>query len=61
MVIDVNRGFTDPASPLVCDLDDVVAAIGRLLAGFRAAGLPVAYTTVAYVVAGKQAAAVFID
>jgi nicotinamidase-related amidase len=61
VVIDVNRGFTDPASPLVCDLDDVVAAIGRLLAGFRAAGLPVAYTTVAYDDAGRQAAAVFID
>ena len=27
VVVDVNRGFTDPASPLVCDLDDVVGAI----------------------------------
>ena len=61
VVIDVNRGFTDPASPLVCDLDDVVSAIARLLDGFRAAGLPVAFTTVAYDEAGKQAAAVFID
>jgi len=61
VVVDVNRGFTDPASPLVCDLDDVVAAIRRLLDGFRAAGLPVAFTTVAYDDAGKQAAAVFID
>ena len=61
VVVDVNRGFTDPASPLVCDLDDVVAAIARLLDGFRAAGLPVAFTTVAYDEAGKQAAAVFID
>jgi nicotinamidase-related amidase len=61
VVVDVNRGFTDPASPLVCDLDDVVEAIGRLLDGFRAAGLPVAFTTVAYDAAAKQAAAVFID
>lgn len=61
VVVDVNRGFTDPASPLVCDLDDVVAAIRRLLDGFRAAGLPVAFTTVAYDDAGKQAAAVFIE
>ncbi len=61
VVVDVNRGFTDPASPLVCDLDDVVGAIARLLEGFRAAGLPVAFTTVAYDDAGKQAAAVFID
>src|SRR5215510_2461802 len=61
VVIDVNRGFTDPTSPLVCDLDDVVGAIERLLDRFRAAGLPVAFTTVAYDDAGKQAAAVFID
>lgn len=61
VVVDVNRGFTDPASPLVCDLDGVVDAIARLLDGFRAAQLPIAYTTVAYDEAGKQAAAVFID
>ena len=60
MVVDVNRGFTDPESPLVCDLDGVVDAIRRLLDGFRAAGLPVAFTTVAYDEAGKQAAEVFI-
>ena len=60
VVVDVNRGFTDPASPLVCDLDGVVDAIQRLLDGFRAAGLPVAFTTVAYDEAGKQAAEVFI-
>jgi nicotinamidase-related amidase len=60
VVIDVNRGFTDPASPLVCDLDDVVGAIARLLEAFRDSGLPVAFTTVAYDEAGKQAAAVFI-
>lgn len=61
VVVDVNRGFTDPASPLVCDLDGVVAAIARLLVAFRGAGLPVAYTTVAYDEAAKQAAAAFID
>lgn len=60
MVVDVNRGFTDPASPLVCELDDVVGAILQLLDGFRGAGLPVAFTTVAYDDAGKQAAEAFI-
>ena len=60
VVVDVNRGFTDPASPLVCDLEDVVAAIARLLVAFRKAGLPIAYTTVAYDEAAKQAAAAFI-
>jgi maleamate amidohydrolase len=61
VVVDVNRGFTDPASPLVCDLDDCVAAIARLLEAFRAAGLPVVFTTVVYDEFGKQAAAVFIE
>ena len=61
LVIDVNRGFTDPASPLVCDLDDCVTAIARLLEAFRGAGLPVVFTTVCYDDFGKQAAAVFIE
>jgi maleamate amidohydrolase len=60
VVIDVNRGFTDPASPLVCDLDDVVEAIIRLLDAFRDAVLPVAYTTVAYDEAAKRSAEAFI-
>jgi maleamate amidohydrolase len=61
IVIDVNRGFTDPASPLVCDLDDVVAAIRRVLDQARAAGIPVVFTTVSYDEADKQTAAAFID
>ena len=61
VVVDVNRGFTDPASPLVCDLDECVAAIARLLEAFRADGLPVVFTTVVYDGLGKQAAAVFIE
>jgi maleamate amidohydrolase len=61
VVVDVNRGFTDPASPLVCDLDDCVAAIARLLEAFRGAGLPVVFTTVCYDDFGKRAAAVFIE
>jgi maleamate amidohydrolase len=61
IVIDVNRGFTDPTSPLVCDLDDVVAAIRRLLDVARAAGIPVVFTTVSYDETDKQTAAAFID
>jgi nicotinamidase-related amidase len=60
VVVDVNVGFTDPASPLVCDLDDVVGAIARLLDAFREAGLPVAFTTVSYDEAARHAAAAFI-
>ena len=61
VVVDVNRGFTDPASPLVCELDDCVAAIARLLEAFRRAELPVVFTTVCYDDFGKQAAAVFLE
>jgi maleamate amidohydrolase len=61
LVIDVNVGFTDSASPLVCDLEDVVAAIRRLMDEFRRAQLPVVYTTVAYGKGDRVAAAAFID
>lgn len=60
-VIDVNTGFTDPASPLGCDLDGVVEQIAKLLDAFRDAGLPVVYTTVAYDAAAKSAARVFLE
>jgi maleamate amidohydrolase len=61
IVIDVNRGFTDPASPLLCELDGVVAAICRVLDVARGAGIPVVFTTVSYDEGGKQTAAAFID
>jgi len=61
VVVDVNRGFTDPRSPLRCDLDEVVVAIQRLLGEMRAADLPVVYTTVSYTEADKRTAAAFID
>ena len=61
LVVDVNVGFTDPASPLVCELDGVVAAIARLLEETRRAGAPVVFTTVAYDEGAKRTAAVFID
>ena len=61
LVIDVNVGFTDPASPLVCELDSVVAAIGRLLDEARRAQIPVVYTTVSYTEGDRTAAAAFIE
>jgi maleamate amidohydrolase len=61
IVVDVNVGFTDPDSPLVCDLDEVVAAIARLLREARRAGIPVVYTTVSYGEADRRTAAAFID
>ena len=61
LVVDVNLAFTSPESPLVCELDDVVAAIQRLLGETRRAGFPVVYTTVSYGEGDKVAAAAFID
>jgi nicotinamidase-related amidase len=61
LVIDVNVGFTDPASPLVCDLEGVVAAIRLLLDECRRGGVPIVFTTVAFDEAARQAAKVFIE
>jgi maleamate amidohydrolase len=61
IVIDMSVGFTDPDSPLHCDLEEVVEALERLLGATRAARLPVVYTTVAYDEAAKERAAVFIE
>jgi maleamate amidohydrolase len=61
IVIDVNVGFTDPRSPLVCDLEEVVDAIRRLLDEARRAEIPVVYTTVSYSEGDKRTAATFID
>lgn len=60
VVIDMNLGFTDPSSPLVCDLEQTVAAIAALLEAARGANVPVCYTTVAYTEADRAAAAVFL-
>ena len=61
IVIDVNVGFTDPESPLVCDLEEVVAAIRRLLEEARRAEIPIVFTTVSYTEGDKRAAAAFLD
>jgi maleamate amidohydrolase len=61
VVVDLSVGFTDPRSPLACDLEGVVRAVGRLLGEARRAEVPVVYTTVAYDEGDKQTAAAFID
>jgi maleamate amidohydrolase len=61
IVVDVNVGFTNPASPLVCDLEEVVHAIRDLLDEARRAEIPVVYTTVSYSEADRRTAAAFID
>jgi len=61
LVVDLSVGFTDPGSRLFCPLDDVVAAIQRLVEKAREARRPVIFTTVAYDEAGRRTAAVFIE
>ena len=61
VVVDVNVGFTDPESPLVCDLESVVGAIRRLLAEARRAGIPIVFTTVSYDEGDRRTAAAFIE
>jgi maleamate amidohydrolase len=61
VVVDLNNGFTDPASPLVCEVDGAVEAVGKLLEAMRHAELPVIYTTVSYGPGDRAAAKAFID
>jgi maleamate amidohydrolase len=61
VVVDLNRGFTDPASPLHCDTDDAVEVTARLLEAARRSGCPVAFTTISYDESGKRVAKAFID
>jgi nicotinamidase-related amidase len=48
VLVDLIRGFTDPACPLGSNADSVVAVNRALLDCFRAGGLPVFFTTVVY-------------
>jgi maleamate amidohydrolase len=61
IVVDMNVGFTDPESPLACDLEGPVKEIGRLLEAARRAEIPVVFTTIAYRESDKLTAAAFID
>jgi maleamate amidohydrolase len=61
VVIDMTLGFTDPESPLACDLEGPVENIARLLEAARGAEIPVVFTTVAYRESDKLTAAAFID
>ena len=60
VVVDLNYGFTDPASPLACDLDDVLVSCRSLLDVARDARVPVYFTTIVYDDVWEAAAAVFL-
>ena len=61
VVVDMTLGFTDPESPLACDLEGPVENIARLLEAAREAGIPVVFTTVAYKESDRLTAAAFIE
>lgn len=48
LVVDLTHGFTDSASSLGGDLDQVVASTRELLDVARERGLPIIFTTIAY-------------
>lgn len=48
LLVDMINGFTSSQCPLGTDCPEVVAANKTLLDSFRAAGLPVVFTTVVY-------------
>lgn len=61
VIVDLNRGFTDPESPLHCDTDGAVETTARLLEAARDAGCPIAFTTIVYDESGQRVAKAFID
>lgn len=60
IVVDFCRGFTDPASALVCECDAALEQTQRLLAAFRERAFPVVFTTVVYDAGTEAVAAAFI-
>ena len=61
VVVDITLGFTDPESPLACDLEGPISEIQKLLRAARRAEIPIAFTTLAYRESDKLTAAAFID
>jgi len=59
IIVDMIVGFTDPTCDLGSECADVVQANQRLLAAFRARGLPVFFTTTIY--RSPREASVFRD
>lgn len=49
LVVDMQRGFTDPGFSLGADADDVIASVNTLTEAARLAGAPVVFTVCVYV------------
>ncbi|OLT31699.1 carbamoylsarcosine amidase [Actinomadura sp. CNU-125] len=48
VVVDLQKGFTDPSVPVGADMPDEIAAAGRLVRAFHEAAAPVVFTTIAF-------------
>ncbi len=48
LVVDLNKGFTDPTSAVGADLSDVISRVNELLEIARPKGIPVIFTAIAY-------------
>jgi nicotinamidase-related amidase len=57
----MTLGFTDPESPLACDLEAPIQQIVRLLEAARKAEIPIVFTTIAFRESDKLTAAAFIE
>lgn len=55
LVVDLSRGFTDPASRLGSDLSAVVEATRRVLDVAREQEMPILFTTIAFDPSGRDA------
>ena len=60
-VIDMTLGFTDPESPLACDLEAPIQQIEKLLDAARKAEIPIVFTTIAFRESDKLTAAAFLE
>ncbi|MDQ3387553.1 MAG: isochorismatase family protein [Actinomycetota bacterium] len=60
-VIDMTLGFTDPESPLACDLEAQIPHIQKLLEAARKAEIPIVFTTIAFRESDKLTAAAFLE
>jgi len=48
LVVDLNKGFTDPTTAMGADLSQVISAVNELLEIARPKGIPVIFTAIAY-------------
>jgi maleamate amidohydrolase len=60
IVVDIIRGFTDPAMPLGANLDAEIDVINKLIDASRAAGAPIFFTTTSYDDAGLKDGGVWV-